>query len=287
MRTKGLGSRTFDALNGVFLGLLALMTVFPFWSVIVASVISLKEYGSTGLHLFPKQLDFSAYRFIFRLQELWRSYGVTLFVTVVGTCVNMVLTIAGGYVLSKDLKGGRVIMFLVVFTMLFDGGMIPRYMVVRSVGIMNTVWALILPGAILTYNLIIMRNFYYTLPASLEESAKLDGCNDVGILIRIVAPLSLPAIAAISLFYAVFHWNDFLSAVLYLSTRLKWPLQLFLRAMLFENAAENTSGGDDPYLFGQPIKMAAIMVGAIPIMCVYPFFQKFFTRGILLGAVKG
>lgn len=220
--------------------------------------------------------------------ELWTSYVNSIFITLVGTLVNMIITIMAAYVLSKkDLKGHRILMFLAVFTMMFSGGIIPTYMVVKSLGLMNSLWSMILPSAINTYNLIVLRNFFADLPVELEEAAKLDGCTDVGILFKIMVPISKPAITTVTLFYAVDHWNDFFSAVMYISNRAKWPLQLFLRSMLFENDAAYSGSGESLFLLGQPMKMAAVMMSIILIMCAYPFFQKYFTKGVMTGAVKG
>jgi putative aldouronate transport system permease protein len=171
--------------------------------------------------------------------------------------------------------------------MLFDGGIIPRYVVVRKIGIMNTLWAMILPFAVGTWYLIIMRNYFLTIPAELEESARLDGASDLAILARIVVPISAPVIATIILFYAVTYWNAFFAGVMYITDFAKWPLQLFLRAMLFENQADTIQGGDDPRLLGMPVKMASIIVSALPVLVAYPFFQRYFVKGILVGAVKG
>jgi len=194
-----------------------------------------------------------------------------------------------GWALSRpDLRGRRFVMFLIVFSMMFSGGLIPLYIVVLRLKIMNTMWALIFPGAIATYNLIIMRTFFSTLPASLEESARIDGANDFTVLGRIIVPLSMPVVATISLFYAVAHWNGYLSAVMYISDARRWTLQLYLRAMLYENEAAISGGAtDNPFLIGQPIKMATVIVAMVPVMIMYPFFQRWFTRGVLLGAVKG
>jgi putative aldouronate transport system permease protein len=225
---------------------------------------------------------------MFHNRELWSSYGNTLFITIMGTFINMLLTMMAAYVLSKkDLKGQRVMMFLCIFTMMFSGGIIPTYIIIRNVKLMNTLWALIIPSAINTYNLVILRNFFGAMPRELEESAILDGCTEVGVLFKIVLPVSKPAVTTIALFYAVEHWNDFFSAILYISSRRLWPLQLFLRSMLFENEAAYSSGGESLFLLGQPMKMATVMLAIIPIMCFYPFFQKYFTQGVMLGAVKG
>ena len=152
---------------------------------------------------------------------------------------------------------------------------------------MNTLWALMIPSAISTYNLIILRNFFGAMPRDLEESAIIEGCTEVGVLVKIVLPVSMPAVTTIALFYAVEHWNDFFSAILYISSRRLWPLQLFLRSLLFETDMAYSSGGESLFLLGQPMKMAAVMMAIIPIMCFYPFFQKYFTRGVMVGAIKG
>lgn len=285
---QSFGSRLFDGLNLVLLVLIGLVTVYPFWDSLVVSVSSLRSYLSTGIHLWPSEFSFEGYNYMFHNRELWTSYGNTLFITLIGTFINMLLTMMAAYVLSKkELKGQRVLMFLCIFTMMFSGGIIPTYIIIRNVKLMNTLWALIIPSAINTYNLIILRNFFGAMPKELEESAILDGCTDVGVLFRIVLPVSKPAVTTIALFYAVEHWNDFFSAILYISSRRLWPLQLFLRSMLFENEAAYSSGGESLFLMGQPMKMATVMLAIIPIMCFYPFFQKYFTQGALLGAVKG
>jgi putative aldouronate transport system permease protein len=178
-------------------------------------------------------------------------------------------------------------MFLAVFTMMFSGGIIPTYIVVKDLHLMNSLWSMIIPSAINTYNLIILRNFFMELPLELEEAAMLDGCTEVGVLFRIMLPISKPALTTVALFYAVDHWNDFFSAIMYINSKEAWPLQLFLRSMLFQSDAAYSSGGESLFLLGQPMKMAAVMLAIIPIMCAYPFFQKYFTAGMTAGAVKG
>lgn len=285
---QSLGSRIFNVVNITLLAFLAIITFYPFWDCLVVSVSSLKSYLQTGIHLWPSEWSFEGYSYMINTPELWTSYANSIFITVAGTLVNMIITIMAAYVLSKkDLKGHRVLMFLAVFTMMFSGGIIPTYMVVKSLGLMNSLWSMILPSAINTYNLIVLRNFFADLPVELEEAAKLDGCTDVGILFKIMVPISKPAITTVTLFYAVDHWNDFFSAVMYISNRAKWPLQLFLRSMLFENDAAYSGSGESLFLLGQPMKMAAVMMSIILIMCAYPFFQKYFTKGVMTGAVKG
>ncbi|TBL78506.1 carbohydrate ABC transporter permease [Paenibacillus thalictri] len=284
---RGLASKTFDAANYLIMSLIALATLYPFWDSLIVSIIPLDESLASNVHLFPKTITFEAYAYIFKMKELWSSYGVTIFVTAVGTLISIVVTLMAAYALTKkELKGRRLFLFLIVFTMMFNGGLIPTYMVIKQLGMMNSVWSLIVPTALSTYNLIVMRSFLQSIPESLEESARMDGCNDIGVLFRIVVPLSLPAIATVSLFYAVFRWNEFFTAVMYITDKEKWPLQLFMRAMLLENEASFQGGGDNPFLLGQSIKMASIMLSAIPVMLIYPFFQKYFVQGVTLGAVK-
>lgn len=278
----------FDCINITILLLLAVTTFYPFWDCLVVSASSLKSYLSTNVHLWPSEWSFAGYDYMIRNKDLWISYANSIFITVVGTAINMLITIMAAYVLSKpDLKGHRVLMFLAVFTMMFSGGIIPTYIIVRSLHLMNSLWSMILPSAINTYNLIVMRNFFSSLPTELEDAALLDGCTDMGVLFRVMLPISKPAITTVTLFYAVDHWNDFFSAIMYINSRDKWPLQLFLRSMLFENDAAYSGSGESLFLLGQPMKMAAVMMAIIPIMCAYPFFQKYFTKGVMIGAVKG
>jgi putative aldouronate transport system permease protein len=268
------------------LAVLAVVTVYPFWETVVISVSPFEEYLSSPVHLFPRRLELGTYAYIFGLSELWRSFGVTVFVTVVGTLVSMVGTVLTAYTLTKEFVGKTLVAFLILFTMFFTGGLIPNYILVRDLGLTNTVWSLILPGAISTYYVIVLRSFFATLPRELEDAARIDGCSELSTLVRIVLPLSKAALATIALFYAVGYWNAFFNAVLYISDRSLWPLQLFLRSMLFENEAALQGGSTDPYLLGAPIKMAAVVVGLLPIACIYPFLQRYFVKGVALGAVK-
>lgn len=285
---RSVGSHIFDIINVTFLVVLAFLTLYPFWDCLIVSVSSMKSYLGSGIHLWPGEWAFDGYLYMLGKKELWQSYANSIFITLVGTTINMLITTMAAYVLSRTyLKGRRALMFFAVFTMMFSGGIIPLYIVIQRLHLMNSLWAMILPSAINTYNLIILRNFFHSLPRELEESAFLDGCTDVGVLFRIMLPISKPALATISLFYAVANWNEFFAAVMYINEKKKWPLQLFLRSMLFENDAAYSSGGENLFLLGQPMKMAAVMMAIIPIMCMYPFFQKYFTKGALLGAVKG
>ena len=284
---RGFGSRLFDVINIVLLVLLALTCIYPFWDTLIVSFSSLKSYLSTSVHLWPSEWSVEGYQFMFSNATLWTSYLNSAFITVVGTLVNLIITVMAAYTLSKrELKGYRFLTFLAVFTMMFSGGIIPTYMIVKDMGLMNSLWSMILPTAVNTSYLIIMRNFLFDLPHELEESAMLDGCTEVGVLFRIILPISRPSIITIALFYAIDHWNDFFNAIMYIMDEEKWPLQLFLRSMLFENEAAYSST-QSLFLLGQPMKMAAVMMAIIPIMLVFPFFQKYFAKGITAGAVKG
>jgi putative aldouronate transport system permease protein len=281
------GSKLFEIINYTILVLLAVITLYPFWDSLVVSIIPLNEYINSSIHWWPKELQWDAYIYLLNMRLLWSSYGNAIFLTVVGTAINMIMTVFTGYVLSKShLRGRNVIMMLIVFTMMFNGGLIPNYIIIKNLGLLNSLWAIIVPSALNTFNLIVLMNFFMSVPEGLEESAKIDGCNDFGILFRVVIPLSMPAIATIALFYAVTRWNEYFSAVMYITDPHKWPLQVFLRAMLFENEAAAQSGGDSPYLLGQPIKMATITISTIPVLLIYPFFQKHFVKGVTLGGVK-
>jgi putative aldouronate transport system permease protein len=285
---RSVGSRVFDVINAVFLTLLAFSTLYPFWDTLVVSFSSIKGYLSSSFHLWPKEWSLEAYRYMLKQDQLWRSYANTFFVTIVGTVLNMLITIPGAYVLSKKhLKGYRVIMFFITFTMMFTGGIIPLYLVVDGLGLKNSLWSMILPSAVNTFNLIVLRTFFFKNPEEIEESARIDGCNDISVLFRIVIPISKAGITTIAMYYAVFHWNDFMSAVMYITDKKKFPLQLFLRSMLFESDAAYSSGGESLFLLGQPMKMAAIMMAVLPIVLIYPWIQKYFTQGVTAGAVKG
>ncbi|WGD93988.2 carbohydrate ABC transporter permease [Bacillus subtilis] len=284
-------NRLFDMLIYGFLLMFALICVLPFIHVIAASFATVEEVVSKTFILIPTTFSLDAYRYIFSTDIIYKSLLVSVFVTVIGTAVSMFLSSLMAYGLSRrELIGRQPLMFLVVFTMLFSGGMIPTFLVVKSLGLLDSYWALILPTAINAFNLIILKNFFQNIPSSLEESAKIDGCNDLGIFFKIVLPLSLPAIATISLFYAVTYWNTYMTAILYLNDSAKWPIQVLLRQIVIVSSgmqgdmSEMGSGNPPPE---QTIKMAVIVVATIPVLLVYPFIQKHFAKGALLGSVKG
>ncbi|WP_251551557.1 carbohydrate ABC transporter permease [Neobacillus muris] len=288
MHDKTLGNRVFNFVNAAILLLISLACLIPFINVIASSFATTEEVIQKDFILFPTTFSLGAYKYIFSTPMIFKSLTVSIVVTVVGTVVSMVLTSFMAYALSrKYLYGRKLINFLVVFTMLFSGGMIPTYLVVKNLGLINSYWSLILPIAINAFNLIIMRNFFSGIPDSLEESAKVDGCNDIKIFFKIMLPLSLPSIATISLFYAVAYWNQYTNAILYLNDSSKWPIQVLLRQIVIVSSGmQADSAAVDVIPPAQTVKMAVITVATIPMLIVYPFLQKYFVQGALVGSVK-
>lgn len=288
---RNLGSRLFDMANYTFLMLLGLLTVVPFLYMVLGSFAAPEEYAKQGIVLIPTQFSLSAYTYIFSTDTIMRSLLNTVIITIAGTFINIVFTSLMAYPLSrKELLGRRPVMLLIVFSMLFSGGMIPTFLIVKALGLTNTLWSLLLPGAISAFNLIILKNFFQQMPEGLEESAKIDGCNDMMILFRIILPLSMPAIATFSLFYAVGHWNSFFSAILYINDTTKWPIQVLLRQVVIMSEGgigDSSQVNEAVALPPQSLKMAVITVSTLPILIVYPFLQKHFAKGVLLGSVKG
>lgn len=286
---KSIGNRLFNAFNTIGLILLAFVCIFPFINVIASSFTTVEEFMSRPFIIFPTTISLDAYRFIFSTPTIFRALGVSIGVTVVGTAVSILMTSFMAYGLSRrHLYGKKLINFLILFTILFSGGMIPTFLVVRSLGLITSYWSLILPSAVSAYNLIIMRNFFQGLPDSLEESAKMDGCNDIMIFIKIIAPLSLASIATISLFYAVGYWNTFTNAILYLNDANMWPIQVLLRQIVIvASGMQGDSAVVDVIPPSQTIQMAVIVVATLPMLVVYPFVQKHFVKGALIGSIKG
>ncbi|MBD2845529.1 carbohydrate ABC transporter permease [Paenibacillus sp. IB182496] len=289
---KTWGSRLFSGVNLTLLAIIALVTLLPFVHVLAGSLTTAAEMSSKSFILFPTVISFDAYTYIFSTDMVLRAMLVSIGVTAGGTLISMCLSVLMAYGLARrDLDGRRTIMFLVVFTMLFNGGMIPTFLVVKELGLIDNYLALILPTAINAFNLIILRSFFQNLPEGLEESAKIDGCNDFGILLRIVLPLSMPVLATISLFYAVTYWNTYMHAILYLNDAQMYPMQVVLRQIvILATGMSNESGAFAADYIPPPeqtIKMAVIVVATVPILIVYPFLQKYFAKGALVGSIKG
>lgn len=287
---KTLAGRMFGIINYLLLTIIGLITIIPFVHVVAGSFTTSAEMATKKFVLIPTDWSIEAYRFIFSTNTIFKAMGVSIGTTFVGTVISMFITALMAYGLSRrDVDGRKVIMFLVVFTMLFHGGLIPTFLVVKELGMIDTYAALILPTAISAFNLIILKNFFQNIPEGLEESAKIDGCSDFGILFRIVLPLSMPAIATISLFYAVTYWNTYMSAILYINESAKWPIQVLLRQIVVLASGMDVSSDLDSVAPppAQSIKMAVIVVATLPILAVYPFLQKHFAKGAMIGSIKG
>lgn len=283
------GNRLFDFINHSVLFIVAIVCVLPFVYVLAVSFASPAEVAKGGLILWPKEWSLVSYQYIFSSDTLPRSLLVSIYITVVGTLINLAFTSLMAYPLSKPhLRGRNPILLGVLITMLFSGGMIPTYFVVNGLNLTNTLWSLMIPNAISAFNLIVLKNFFQQIPDGLEDSAKIDGCNDLGVLIRIVLPLSLPAMATFGLFYAVAHWNTFFNAILYINDNEKWPIQVLLREIvILAQSRVGDSSFDEMDVQPLTIRMAVIVFATVPILLVYPFLQKHFAKGVMLGSVKG
>lgn len=284
------GDRIFLIVDYIILLFVMIITLYPFIYVVSASISDPGALARGEVWLLPKGFSLDAYRRVFDNPQIWNSYYNTIWYVVVGTAINLFMTIITAYPLSrKSFSGRSTIMMLIAFTMFFGGGMVPTYLLIKELGLLNTRWAIVLPGAISTWNLIIMRTFFESIPESLQEAAIIDGCNDISILARIVLPLSMPVIAVMVLFYAVAHWNSYFNALLYLNDQKLYPLQMVLRQILIqlegnEMIQDLTEGREAT---SQTVRYATIIVAIVPIICVYPFLQKYFVKGVMIGAIKG
>ncbi|MFD2116614.1 carbohydrate ABC transporter permease [Paenibacillus yanchengensis] len=291
MSDRSKSSRIFDYVNYSLLFIISMCALLPFLYILAVSFATNKEVLETKLLLFPTTFSLEAYRYLFSSATIIRSIFVTIYITLIGTSVNLLLTVLMAYPLArKELMGRKIILLGVTFTLLFSGGMIPTFLVVKELQLLDSIWSLILPTAISAFILIIVKNFFQQLPESLEEAAKMDGCSDLRILFQIVLPLSMPVLATFGLFYAVGHWNSFFNAILYINDYAKWPIQVWMRqiVILSQSGVGDSSQMDASQIpHAQTIKMATIVVSTLPIMLVYPFLQKHFAKGALMGSVKG
>lgn len=288
---KSNGERVFTVVNTLFMLFMIIITLYPFLHVLFASVSESAELmAHTGPLIKPLGFNVRAYELVFKNPNIYTGFRTTLFVLVVGTTLNIILTSLGAYVLSrKDFKFGGFVMMMVLFTMYVSGGMIPRYLTIyETLHLKNSLWALILPTAVSTWNLIVMRTNFSQIPESLVESARIDGANDLVILFAIVLPLSKAIIAVMVLFYGVSHWNAWFDALLFIRDRTKYPIQLIMREILISNSTDSMQSYGDSYNgVAESIKYATIIITTIPILLIYPFIQKYFVKGIMVGAVKG
>lgn len=281
-----------DTLNVILLLVTAVLMLLPFIHIFSVSFSSLQDVLQKAFILWPTNWATDAYKAIFASNTFTRSLLVTIYITVVGTIVSLVLTSTMAYGLTRKVLGQRVILLMVIFTILFNAGMIPVYLIVKETGLINTLWALIIPSAISSFNLIVIRQFFMSIPNELTEASLIDGASELRTFWSVILPLSKPALATFGLFYAVGHWNKYFEGILYLNDAAKWPIQVVLRQIVIMNEATSTLGSDVMLqLENQPppvtIQMAAILVATLPILLLYPFLQKHFAKGVMIGSVKG
>ena len=295
MKRISLGDKIFYIVNDIIMFLMIVICLYPMLYVLFASLSEAdKLMQFSGALLKPEGFSLDAYKAVLSNNMIWTSYGNTVIHVVLGTAAAMMMTILTAYILSrKDIKVKNLINIILVCSMFFSGGMIPSYLAIKSYGMLNTVWAIVLPPAINAMNVIVMRTSFMSLPSSLEEAAYIDGAGEGAILFKVILPLSKSVLAVIGLFYGVALWNSWFSAAIYLDKREMFPLQLYLREVLINSSTDSMmtssagSGGADRVAISETIKYATIMVSTLPILCVYPFLQKYFVKGVMVGAIKG
>ncbi|WP_240415603.1 carbohydrate ABC transporter permease [Paenibacillus periandrae] len=283
----------FPIFNYFLLSVISLITIFPLYYVFVVSFTDPSEYVKGGMQFFPSKWTLVSYKYLLSTPAFMNATLVSGFLATVGTACSLIVTAALAYTLSrKRMLARRLIMLLVLFTTLFNPGLIPPYLLVRDMHLINSLWSLIIPVLTSGWYILLMKGFFDSIPDSLEEAALMDGCNDIGVWFKIILPLSLPAMAAFGLFYAVGYWNTFFSAVLYMSDASKWPLQVLLQNMLIDSST--AAGGaaaqemmNEQTIPPETLKMAAVVIATVPILLVYPFLQKHFAKGVMVGSVKG
>ncbi|OAK71266.1 carbohydrate ABC transporter permease [Lederbergia galactosidilytica] len=283
------GDRVFNIFNIFILGIIAAVTLFPIYYVFVVSFTEPTEYLQKNLVLFPEKWSLASYKYLLSADAFIRSLGVSTFLTIVGTFCSLLITSSLAYALSrKKFKGRKALLLLILFTILFSPGIIPNYLLVKELGLLNSLWSVILVSLSNGWFVILMKGFYDSIPNSLVEAATIDGCNDITAWVKIILPLSLPSIAAFGLFFAVAYWNQYFNALLYLNDASKWPIQVLLQNMLID-ASGSSLGDVDPLIKPPPsetLKMAAVVIAIVPILLVYPFLQKHFAKGVMIGSIK-
>lgn len=294
MLLESRGDRVFNALVYIIHGLVAVIVLYPLIFVLSASFSDPQTVLRGEMLLWPNGFNLNSYSKIFQNQDILSGYSNTLLYTTIGTLINLVMTVLGAYPLSrKDFVGKNAVMALLVFTMFFGGGLIPTYLLIKDLGMLNTFWVMVIPNAVSIWNIIIMRTFFQqSIPYELQEAATIDGCSNIQILTRIILPLSMPIIAVMILFYAVGHWNAFFNALLYLSDKEKFPLQLILREILIQGQTNDmvkmsTESAIKQQREVEGIKYAVLVVANIPVLVLYPFLQRYFVKGVMIGAIKG
>lgn len=287
------GDKIFNVVNALIMIIICVVIVYPIYYVLVASMTDPVIVNSGKPLLYPEKLYLQGYITTLSYKPLWTSYKNTILYTVVGTIVSLVATIPAGYTLSrKDLPGRRGLIFVFTFTMFFSGGIIPLYLTIKNLGIYNSIWAMVLPTAVSAYNLIVCRSFFESgIPDELLEAAKVDGCSDFRFFFQIAIPISTTIIAVMCLFYATAMWNQFFNALMYLQDDSKMPLQVVLRNLVLMNQANQMGSSGDSMVtkqkLAEQLKYCIVVVSAAPLLVVYPFLQKYFAKGVTIGAVKG
>lgn len=268
------------------------MVLYPLILIVSASFSDIMEVMKGKVWLLPKGINLESYKAVFRDDEILRGYRNTLIYTSLGVTINLIMTVAGAYPLSrKDFYGRNALTVFITFTMFFSGGMIPTYIIVKSLGFYNNLWVMVIPNAINVFNLIIMRSFFEnSIPVEMQEAAFIDGATNIGILTKIVLPLSRPALAVMMMFYGAYHWNAFFIALIYLSDNKRYPLQLVLREILLQNQMGDMAEGETlvkQFILTESLKYAVIVIASAPIMLLFPFLQRYFEKGVMVGAIKG
>ncbi|OME88743.1 MULTISPECIES: carbohydrate ABC transporter permease [Paenibacillus] len=284
--------RVFDVIIYVIASIIIVIVLYPLIFIVSASFSDPTRVLNGEVWLLPKSVTLDAYANILQNEKIWIGYRNTIFYTIVGTVINIIMTILAAYPLSRpDLPGRNAIMVFITLTMFFSGGLIPTYLLVKDLGMVDTMWALIVPGAIATYNLIVMRTYFQSsIPWELQEAAHIDGCSNWRLLFSIILPLSKPILAVMVLFYAVGHWNSFFNALIYIRNENLHPLQLVLREILLISQSASVDGSvglEDKILLAESIKYAVIIVSSLPVLLMYPFVQRHFVKGVMIGSIKG
>ncbi|GAB2536494.1 carbohydrate ABC transporter permease [Gracilibacillus alcaliphilus] len=284
---------TIDWINYVLLAIIAIISLFPFVYVFSVSFTDPESYIPLKLYLFPENWSLAAYKYILSTASFINSLMSTVFITVVGTILNLLFTLTMAYALTKKkVPGMKFMMGCVIFTLVFSAGIVPNYLLVKELGLLNSLWALILPNLTNAWSLIVVKSFIDNLPTELEEAAIIDGCNELGVFLKVILPLSMPVIAAFTLFFAVAHWNQYFQALVYLTDSEKWTLQVLVKSLVIDSeaigaASSGAVSDDSTQPPSETIRMASIVLSMLPILIVYPFLQKHFAKGVMLGSIKG
>lgn len=284
------GITLFDYCNYTLLLIISSICLLPFVYVLSVSLTAAEVYVPYKFYFFPEKFSLESYFYIVKTSSFQNAISNTVFITVVGTLLNLIFTFTLAYGLTKKtLPHRNLIMGMVIFTLVFHAGLVPNYLLIKQLGLLNSHWALIWSAMISSFNLIVVKSFFDSLPSELEDSARIDGCTDLGVFMRIVIPLSMPAVAAFTLFFAVAHWNTYFNALIYLSDAKKWTLQVLVKSLIIDASANSVEGSrsEDVTLPVESIRLAAVVLAILPILVIYPFLQKHFAKGVLLGSVKG